>query len=134
MANVQSLAEVRAVREPGKRMRSRLLDAAVELFKAKGLAGVAALRDKAREEQVLVRFGRIDGGDPEAETDAGIGGGAPALAENPLLPGPGHDVVHGEEVVWEVEPLEELRLALERCSDLVRNPIRKAPGPGRRSP
>jgi len=41
MANVQSLAEVRAVREPGKRMRSRLLDAAVELFKAKGLAGVA---------------------------------------------------------------------------------------------
>jgi AcrR family transcriptional regulator len=41
MANVQSLAEARAVREPGKRMRSRLLDAAVELFKAKGLAGVA---------------------------------------------------------------------------------------------
>jgi AcrR family transcriptional regulator len=41
MPTVQSLAEVRAVREPGKRMRSRLLDAAVELFKAKGLAGVA---------------------------------------------------------------------------------------------
>ena len=41
MANVQSLAEVRAVREPGKRMRSRLLDAAVELFKAKGLSAVA---------------------------------------------------------------------------------------------
>ena len=38
MATVQSLAEVRAVREPGKRMRSRLLDAAVELFKAKGLS------------------------------------------------------------------------------------------------
>ena len=41
MSKVQSLAEVRAVREPGKRMRSRLLDAAVELFKARGLAGVA---------------------------------------------------------------------------------------------
>jgi AcrR family transcriptional regulator len=41
MANVQSLAEVRAVREPGKRMRSRLLDAAVELFKAKGLSAVS---------------------------------------------------------------------------------------------
>ncbi|HET6971056.1 MAG TPA: TetR/AcrR family transcriptional regulator C-terminal domain-containing protein [Phenylobacterium sp.] len=46
MAKVQALAEVRplreaAVREPGKRMRSRLLDAAVELFKAKGAAGVA---------------------------------------------------------------------------------------------
>jgi AcrR family transcriptional regulator len=41
MATVQPLAEVRAVREPGKRMRSRLLDAAVELFKAKGLSGVA---------------------------------------------------------------------------------------------
>lgn len=41
MADVRSLAEARSLREPGKRMRSRLLDAAVELFKAKGLAGVA---------------------------------------------------------------------------------------------
>ena len=41
MPKVQSLADVRAVREPGKRMRSRLLDAAVELFKAKGLSAVA---------------------------------------------------------------------------------------------
>jgi AcrR family transcriptional regulator len=41
MADVRSLAEVRPMREPGKRMRSQLLDAAVQLFKAKGLAGVA---------------------------------------------------------------------------------------------
>lgn len=41
MAKVQALTEVRAVREPGKRMRSRLLDAAVELFKSRGAAGVA---------------------------------------------------------------------------------------------
>jgi AcrR family transcriptional regulator len=41
MPTVSSLAEVRAVREPGKRMRSRLLDAAVVLFKEKGHAGVA---------------------------------------------------------------------------------------------
>lgn len=41
MADVHALADVRAVREPGKRMRSRLLDAAVELFKAKGLAAVS---------------------------------------------------------------------------------------------
>src|SRR5687768_582611 len=41
MADVRSLADVRAVREPGKRMRSRLLDAAVELFKQRGAAGVA---------------------------------------------------------------------------------------------
>jgi AcrR family transcriptional regulator len=41
MADVRSLAEVRAVREPGKRMRSRLLDAAVELFKARGASGVS---------------------------------------------------------------------------------------------
>lgn len=41
MADVRSLAEVRPLREPGKRMRSRLLDAAVELFKAKGAGGVA---------------------------------------------------------------------------------------------
>ena len=41
MADIRTLADVRAVREPGKRMRSRLLDAAVELFKAKGLAAVS---------------------------------------------------------------------------------------------
>jgi AcrR family transcriptional regulator len=41
MADVHHLADTRAVREPGKRMRSRLLDAAVELFKAKGLAAVS---------------------------------------------------------------------------------------------
>jgi AcrR family transcriptional regulator len=41
MAEVRSLAEARAVREPGKRMRSRLLDAAVELFKARGAAGAS---------------------------------------------------------------------------------------------
>ncbi|HKP78185.1 MAG TPA: TetR/AcrR family transcriptional regulator C-terminal domain-containing protein, partial [Phenylobacterium sp.] len=38
---MRSLTEARAMREPGKRMRSRLLDAAVELFKARGAAGVA---------------------------------------------------------------------------------------------
>lgn len=41
MSNVRPLSDARAVREPGKRMRSRLLDAAVSLFKQKGLAGVA---------------------------------------------------------------------------------------------
>ena len=41
MSNVQPLKTTRAVREPGKRMRSRLLDAAVVLFKDQGLAGVA---------------------------------------------------------------------------------------------
>ena len=41
MSNVRPLKATRAVREPGKRMRSRLLDAAVELFKDQGLAGVA---------------------------------------------------------------------------------------------
>lgn len=41
MAKVQTLTDLRAVREPGKRMRSRLLDAAAELFKQRGAAGVA---------------------------------------------------------------------------------------------
>lgn len=41
MPKVTSLADVRAVREPGKRMRSQLLDAAVELFKAKGAGAVS---------------------------------------------------------------------------------------------
>lgn len=41
MEKVQTLTDLRGVREPGKRMRSRLLDAAVELFKQRGAAGVA---------------------------------------------------------------------------------------------
>ena len=41
MADVKTLVEARAVREPGKRMRSRLLDAAVTLFKVRGLAAVS---------------------------------------------------------------------------------------------
>ena len=41
MPPASSLAKVRASREPGKRMRSQLLDAAVELFKAKGAAAVS---------------------------------------------------------------------------------------------
>lgn len=41
MADVRSLAEARATRETGRLMRSRLLDAAIRLFKDKGLSGVA---------------------------------------------------------------------------------------------
>ncbi|MBL8556816.1 MAG: TetR family transcriptional regulator [Phenylobacterium sp.] len=41
MTSAEAIADVRAVREPGRRMRSRLLDAAVELFKASGLSGVS---------------------------------------------------------------------------------------------
>ena len=47
MSNVRPLKATRAVREPGKRMRSRLLDAAVMLFKALALAGVAVALDVA---------------------------------------------------------------------------------------
>jgi AcrR family transcriptional regulator len=41
MSTILPLTKDRAVRAPGKRMRSRLLDAAVALFKAQGLSGVA---------------------------------------------------------------------------------------------
>ena len=41
MTNVRSLAYARPARVPGRRMRSRLLDAAVELFRDKGPAGVS---------------------------------------------------------------------------------------------
>lgn len=41
MAKVQAISEARAVRETGRRMRSRLLDAAVAAFKSRGLAGVS---------------------------------------------------------------------------------------------
>ncbi len=40
MVGVHALADARAVRKPGQRMRSRLLDAAVALFKTRGLGAV----------------------------------------------------------------------------------------------
>lgn len=41
MANAGSVVELRVGREPGKRTRSRLLDAAVDLFKTRGVSGVS---------------------------------------------------------------------------------------------
>jgi AcrR family transcriptional regulator len=41
MKEASPIVDLRAVREPGKRMRSRLLDAAIDLFKSKGASGAS---------------------------------------------------------------------------------------------
>ena len=56
----------------------------------------AFLGDEALEQQV-VALG-VDGGDAQHIAHRGIGGGAPALAEDVLAPGEADDGVHGQEV------------------------------------
>lgn len=60
------------------------------------------LADKALKQQVI-GVG-IDGGDPKAITDGGIGGTSPALAEDALRPGKPDDGKDGEKV-WGVAAL-----------------------------
>ena len=96
-----------------------------------GLAPLA--RDEALEQQVDLR--RVDGGDAEAVADGGVGGGAPPLAEDVLLPGEAHDVVHGEEVGRVAELGDEPEFVHQRAADLGRNALGIAlpgAGPGQR--
>ena len=84
------------------------------------IGGLAALaRDEALEQQVDLR--RVDGGDPQAVADGGVGGGAPSLAEDALAPGEAHDVVHGEEVGRVAELGDERELVHERAAHLGRD-------------
>ena len=76
-------------------------------------------RDEALEQEVDLR--RVDGGDPQAVADGGVGGGAPPLAEDALAPGEAHDVVHGEEVGRVAELGDEREFVHERAADLGRD-------------
>ena len=76
-------------------------------------------RDEALEQEVDP--GRVDGGDAEAVADRGVGGGAPPLAEDALLPGEAHDVVHGEEIGGVAEPGNEPEFVRQGVMDLGRD-------------
>ena len=88
-------------------------------------------RDEAGKQQVLVLFRRIDRGDPQAETDTGIGRRTAPLTENSLLAGPADDVVDGEEVVRIFQLLDQIEFMGHQLGHLVRHTVRIAPaGPG----
>ena len=90
------------------------------------VGGLAALaRDEALEQEV--DLGRVDGGDGEAVADGGVGGGPSPLAEDVLLPGEAHDVVHGEEVGRVAELGDEFELVHQRAADLGRDAAGIAP-------
>lgn len=56
---------------------------------------------------------RVDGGDAEDVTDHAAGGGAPALAPDPLVGGVPDDVVDDQEVAREPEPGDESEFVVE---------------------
>ena len=86
------------------------------------------LGDEAREEEVLVLLGGVDGGDAQAEADHGVGRRAPALAQYALLPRPADDVVDGQEVVGKAQLLDQVQLMLQGPPLALAQPALEAPG------
>ncbi len=80
---------------------------------------VALAADEALEEQINL-IG-INVGDAEAEAHRRIRRRAAPLAENVLLPGKAHDVLHGEEIRRETELADELELVFDLAADLLRH-------------
>ena len=105
-----------------------VLEVDIDVRRLAALAG-----DEALEEEV--DLGRVDGSDSQAVADGGVCGRAPPLAEDVLLPGEAHDVVHGEEVGRVAEFGDEPELVHQRVADLGRDTLGIAPpgaGPGQR--
>jgi len=101
-----------------------VLEVDIDVGRLAPLAG-----DEAREQQVVVGLGGVDGGDPQAEADHRIGGRAAPLAEDVLVPGPPNDVVDGEEVVRITQLLDQGQFVPQRRLDLLRRAARIAPRP-----
>ena len=71
---------------------------------------------------------RIDGGDPQTVADAGVGRGAPALAQNFLAAREGDDIVHGQKVRLVAQLGDEGELVLDgRPRSRAGTPSRPAP-------
>ena len=86
---------------------------------------VALLADEALDQQVHPR--RVDLGHAECETHGGIGGRAAALAEDLLAARVAHDVVHGEEIRFVFQLLDQAEFVLDLRADLFRRAVRPAP-------
>ena len=92
-----------------------------------GLAPLGA--DEALEQEVDALG--VDGGDAEAVADRRVGGRAPPLTEDAPIPGEADDVVDGEEVGGEAEPVDQLELVLDQGAHRLRHATRIAlPGAG----
>ena len=86
----------------------------------------ALLADEAFEQQVMAVG--IDGGDAEHVADRGIGGRAPALAQNVLTAGEADDGVDGQEIGRVAQARDQPQLMGEEVTHLVRHPLGVAPG------
>ena len=82
---------------------------------------VALGGDEALEEQVDP--GRVDGGDAEHVADGGIGGRAPALAEDAFRAGEADDLLDGEEVGRISQLGDESKLVSQCLLDLLRHRV-----------
>ncbi len=83
-------------------------------------------RDEALEQKIEALG--VDRGDAETIADRGVGGRAPALAEDAFAPGEAHDVVHGQKIGRVAELLDQQELVLEERADLGRRAFRITPG------
>src|SRR5688572_31760100 len=87
-----------------------VLDVDVDIGRL-GAAFGADLGEKALEEQTVLH--RIDGGDPKAVRDRGVGGAAATLGENAAAAGELHRVPHHEKEAGEAKLLDDPQLVLE---------------------
>ena len=87
---------------------------------------LALLGNEALEQQVAGR--RVDRGDPEAVADRAVRRRAAALAQDRRVETAreGDDVVDGQEVAREIEPLDQRQLVIQLLQHLVRNAVRPA--------
>ena len=89
------------------------LDVDVDVRRAVPLRGEEALEEQAQPHRVGV-------GDPEGVADRRVGGAAPPLAEDPVLPAERHDVPDHQEVPREPQLLDHPQLVIDL-------PIRRPP-------
>src|SRR6202035_2688007 len=72
--------------------------------------------DEALEQHVDA--GRVDRGDAEAIADHRIGRRAAPLAQDAAAPGERDDVVHGQEIAGEIQPLDQRQLVFDQGADV----------------
>ncbi len=98
-----------------------VLEIDVDVGRLVALAGDEALEEERCASQ------RVDRGHPQAITDAGVGGRAPALTQNFLAAREGDDIVHGQKVRLVTQVRDEGELMLDGDAFPRRHAVRPAP-------
>src|SRR6185312_13494892 len=98
-----------------------VLEVDIDIGRFIALTGYEALEEERCAAQ------RVDGGNSQAVTDAGVRGRPPTLTQNPFAARKSDDVVDGQEVRLVAQIRDELELVLDRGALTRRHALRPAP-------